>query len=107
MSCLFPFDFERSAVIFSLSSPDAEGKPAMLSNISAVTGRTLYRYVLRAAHNANKVRTCERWMETQAEAETDALVVAAEYGGKRPMKVALVFPVPVMSHALNDAAGAP
>ena len=46
-------------------------------------------------------------METQAEAETDALVVAAEYGGKRPMKVALVFPVPVMSHALNDAAGAP
>jgi hypothetical protein len=72
-----------------------------------INGRTLYRYVLRAAHNRNSVRTCDRFMVTQGEAEADALKIAAEYGGKRPMKVALVYPVPAMPHALNESAGAP
>ena len=59
-----------------------------------IAGRTLYRFVLRAAHNASKVRTCDQWHASQANAEASAGRVAIEWGGKRPMKVALCYPVP-------------
>jgi hypothetical protein len=74
--------------------------------ISEVTGRTLFRYVFRG--HAGRFRTCERWMEDQSEAETDALEVAKEWGtAKRALKVELVYPVPTMPHSLHAAAGAP
>lgn len=73
--------------------------------VSDVTGRTLYRYVMSG--HAGRIRTCERWMDGPACAEIDALAVAKEWGGKRALKVRLVYPVPVMPGALNEAAGAP
>jgi len=73
--------------------------------VSDVTGRTLYRYVLSG--HAGRIRTCERWMANESEAEADAAFVAKEWGGKRALKVRLVYPVPVMPGALNEAAGAP
>jgi len=73
--------------------------------VSEVTGRTLYRYVLSG--HAGRIRTCCRWMVDAAMAEGDALAVAKEWGGKRALKVRLVYPVPVMPGALNEAAGAP
>ena len=73
---------------------------------STVDGRTLYRYVLSG--RAGCSRTCCRWMESAAMAESDALMVAKEWGtSKRALKVRLVYPVPVMPGALNEAAGAP
>lgn len=76
------------------------------ARVSDVTGRTLYRYVMSG--HAGRIRTCERWMESAPEAEDDALAVAKEWGtAKRALKVRLVYPVPVMPGALNEAAGAP
>ena len=80
--------------------------PSFVSPISDVTGRTLYRYVLRG--HAGRIRTCERWMEGPSESEVDALAVAKEWGtSKRALKVGLVYPIPVMPHSLNERAGAP
>jgi hypothetical protein len=73
---------------------------------SDVTGRTLYRYVLSG--HAGRIRTCERWMANESEAQADAGYVAKEWGtAKRALKVRLVYPVPMMPGSLNDTAGAP